>query len=400
MKQNGVKGRQGLILCILVFHCLLLATACGNEADFAGKTIPQSAEALPEPVVEATPTLEPPEPSPEPTSPPVPDPEPSSHSLTGSWMCEQAPDIEVNGKTLKSVTDGVYEVKLAEIDDVNLSINGQLCSPTDAVRDIVFVVDISGSMATNDPIQNNTCGRRDAIEAVVTALGSNADARVGLVTFGTTVMQSTPDFMKPADFLSSNYFSTNVTCYNGGGTNYSAGLSEVKTILSASRQEAKREIYMISDGHPTLGDGLLEASDLKDSSQFDATIATLMLKGVDTVLKQIATMTAEGKLLHAVTETRDQLVSLLTDLAKSQIDKAELVMEEVSGSLQTLSLEVMDDLSFTTSIEGINPKDYPSGVTFALVYTDDRGKVYQQDQISLIWKIKQKDNDDDQGDDD
>ena len=112
---------------------------------------------------------------------------------------------------------------------------------TSAVRDVVLVLDTSGSME-GTPIRET---RKAASKFVQTVL--QQDASVGIVTYDTTAMQMC-DFSKDESYL----LNTVESIYPGGRTNIEDGLRTAEEMFSAS--EAKKKIIVLmTDGLPNEG---------------------------------------------------------------------------------------------------------------------------------------------------
>ena len=120
---------------------------------------------------------------------------------------------------------------------------------------VLFIVDWSGSMGTNDPLAGDSCGRLTAAQAVVSKLkaAGSATVNVGVVPFGSRAL--TPIPLAPVDTFSGSSLTSQVFCRaDGGTTNYDAALRAAKSQLSGV--QGAKYIYFITDGQPTAaGDG-------------------------------------------------------------------------------------------------------------------------------------------------
>ncbi len=112
---------------------------------------------------------------------------------------------------------------------------------TTAERDVVIVLDTSGSMS-GDPISET---KQAAEKFVKTTL--KEDAVIGVVTYSNTaVMES--DFTRKENALTNVIAEINT----GGGTNIDTALQKADEMLSGSNA-AKKIIVLMSDGEPNVG---------------------------------------------------------------------------------------------------------------------------------------------------
>lgn len=108
-------------------------------------------------------------------------------------------------------------------------------------RDIVLVLDTSGSMSGN-PMEET---KKAAINFVNTIL--EEDASIGVVNYEDSA-QELSDFS-----INKNYLTEIVAdISSGGGTNIEAGLAEAKSMLNSSNAK-KKIIVLMSDGEPNSG---------------------------------------------------------------------------------------------------------------------------------------------------
>lgn len=166
-------------------------------------------------------------------------------------------------KYVKDNKDGSY--------DLTLNVSGQVGSLSQKAKvDIVFVLDLSGSMAkksNNYWSKTNLKKAQDAITTLTTDLESkeNVDSQWKLVTFSNR--------LRPKDSLSDTWVSANDirTKVNGfrsdyerqfddwwvetgdcaGGTNYEAALKEAGVQIKTGRSDAEKIVIFLTDGQPT-----------------------------------------------------------------------------------------------------------------------------------------------------
>lgn len=323
-------------------------------------------------------------------------------ALTWFWQCESAPvplpppltDTEI-------VIEGVgpHRFLPAQLDGSPLVFQGKLCEPQQLPRDIVFVIDTSGSMNDNDPRVGDTCGRLTAIDAVLSSLPAGGTGRFGLVTFNTLLDRNSTMLFDSRDALFANLAGVggiaDVVCNAFGGTNYDAGLVKAEELLRTSgRAAATKEIYFISDGQPNPGlEGIPLASSLKTTGvtigadSIPVTIATIMLAGADTVLEQfIASRGPDGKPLHAFVAQISQLTKALADLVSNEVVGAELAWRPI-GAAQWNATNLLDHLqgfNFILPSFNINHSEAPQGLEVRYEYFDKHDNRYLSEG-KLLW---------------
>lgn len=167
------------------------------------------------------------------------------------------------GDTPADITPGYRKYVAANGDgtfNLTLDVTGGISSTTQkALVDVVFVLDVSGSM--DDKISQNSRttklqSARSAINTMVTSLSGNKDidARYALVTFSGNWGYETYDDASVARSWTQNVnqFTSALNGTNAdGGTNYEAGLREANTLLGSKRANASTVVVFVSDGNPT-----------------------------------------------------------------------------------------------------------------------------------------------------
>lgn len=163
------------------------------------------------------------------------------------------------------------------------TLEGEFCPLTSARLNVVFVVDFSSSMGRhqktsggaffdgNDPMINGTCGRYQAVQAILQSLQTQSESRANIqVAFmpfaGTALMdyslslRALSDFQMVANaerfcrFLTqSSSISTPGALYLPNGdpsTNYGAAFEGTKSLLGSNKSHTV--MYFITDGEPTI----------------------------------------------------------------------------------------------------------------------------------------------------
>lgn len=110
-------------------------------------------------------------------------------------------------------------------------------------RDIVLVLDVSGSMA-GSPMDETKKASTKFIDTIL-----DEDASIGLVTYDDSASMLS-DFSVDKKYLTEAV--TNIS--DGGGTNIESGLAQAKSMLDSSNAK-KKIIVLMSDGEPNEGKG-------------------------------------------------------------------------------------------------------------------------------------------------
>lgn len=119
-------------------------------------------------------------------------------------------------------------------------------------RDVVFLIDVSRSMAARDAVPDRLGAAVEAAEALLTALGSESGTRAAVVAFaGRGVLRCplTDNFGATADVLRS----LRLGAVRPGGTDLAAGLQAALDAFPDSEPGAGRAIVMLSDGEDLAG---------------------------------------------------------------------------------------------------------------------------------------------------
>jgi len=364
----------------------ILHSSCG-ETQFTGKKIPKpveaetpkqddppepfSAEAVPETPIEIV--------APEP--PIVIDPtiDEQSFSLAWEWQCASTPTsltpkkLELGQVLLKGA--GPHQISTTSDFSMNIDIRGQICQPQNLAREIVLVVDVSGSMGGvdgSDPLAVD-CGRKTAIKALLDNLKLEKDVKIGLITFDDVVIVNSVTMMKPADF-ELLHLKDNELCVAGDGTNYVGALAEAQTMLATGLATSKKEVFFLTDGLPNdLNDSANKAAEVR----INATIAAVMLGNADdTHLKNsIASKGANNLPLFAKAVDANQLALVLSELVSNEIVSGILRYRAIDSETwqEEDLLEAAEEFEFTVDRLSFDRKDYPKGFEFEFNYLDKFG---------------------------
>ncbi len=379
-----------MIRQIIMLLSLFAVSSCSSQSKFEG-----SGSAAGD--VKVKPPTEP-KPVVDPTIPPV---LPSGPSIGLTWNadCSQNQVTEVDSATaiqLKGFGEKTLESPVLALQKLNsLKISGAVCKPSESPRDIIFIVDVSGSMdEITDPITNGNCWRSTAITSAIKAIGENSIHRFAVVTFSSTIRAKSTNFFSNRtdlfkDLTKTNNAVTDVLCAAYDGTYYDEGISGAKKIFTQDARESLKEIYFISDGMPNEGhDGIAAAAELKSTGiQGPAgtqlvNIATIMIGFFedDTKLRSVASVNANNIPLHARISDASKLVVTLNQLAASLTTSAQLTIKAIGSSLQK-SFDIFKILKgdqFDMDALEFKSEDYPHGIQFSIETHDNRSRTMQK----------------------
>lgn len=151
--------------------------------------------------------------------------------------------------------DGTY--------DLTLTVSGEVGSVTNkALLDIIYVLDVSGSMDRNLSNDRGSQGqRRNAANTAIRNLtntlanNENLDTRFALVTFSGNNDYNDGKFNDAQTVRSwtnsASRLNNSLPTSSDGGTNYQAGIRNAAGLLESSREGALTAVVFISDGDPS-----------------------------------------------------------------------------------------------------------------------------------------------------
>lgn len=198
---------------------------------------------------------------------------------------------------------GEYTPEITEKETVS-----QLKRETSDERDIVLVLDVSGSMS-GTPIEETKKASTNFINTIL-----KEDASISLVTYDSSATMLS-DFSTNAEALKAI-----VTDFidAGGGTNIEDGLQMATNMLSTSNAE-KKIIVLMSDGSPNygkVGDELIEYADsIKDESIYIYTLGFFSSMGSDKSSAQLLMEGIASDGCHYEVADADDLVFFFEDIA-------------------------------------------------------------------------------------
>ena len=159
-------------------------------------------------------------------------------------LCGAAPAFAAESATGPETSKTLTENSEHTGGTITLSVKGSSSySSTSTGANVIFVVDVSGSMQGT-----RLTAAKSAIKAAASTILEQDNTKVSLVTFSTnatTVLSQTSSissFNSSVDRLSAS-----------GGTNWEAGLSEAEDLVSSDSNTSNYVIF-VSDGNPTFRD--------------------------------------------------------------------------------------------------------------------------------------------------
>lgn len=329
--------------CSHLLKCLIFIIICGcqNEADFSG----QESLAQPEPQAPLPAQQE-----------ALPAPLPAGLNEIGWYFACLGETMEVPEKVeghLVFAGGGSHATSAAISQEIQLQLGGRLCNPEETKRNVVFIIDASGSMVENDPIINGECGRLRALKQMFRQASGNTG--FALVAFSESVVFASPQFVYTEqelyDQFESPEFPELTVCQALESTYYDRGLEAAEALFEGIPEGESKEVFFLSDGAPTFEhEGIQISQSLKLSG---VTIAAIMLKGADMILKDyIASVDANGDPLFASAaeaSVLEEIYSMLQERSRVGVVAAELGFRPLYS-----------DAEFTT----VNPFEHLDGRNF------------------------------------
>ena len=269
-----------------------------------------------------------------PSHPANPSLPPDAQSLALNWTLPCA--AEGSRDAGRIIGGGRHLIQAGGAQNLAVSFSGSVCQPISTPRDLVFVVDVTGSMGegsgsdfNHDPHRNGTCGRLEAVRRVLAMIPADGSAHVSLLTFNSWVTAQSSRFFTSGDALIADLEKSkgrsfdNIVCASEGGTDYAEALNGARRMIKKSaRGGAQKQIYFITDGLPTLKNGVKEAAELRQSGSI---IAPIMLIGDETILRdKIASRDAQDRPLFRKVQDASKLADALAELSVNHLTKVEL----------------------------------------------------------------------------
>lgn len=251
-------------------------------------------------------------------------------NLTWHFPCDESEEAE--DSEYDFVGQGRHKEDMGGVRLLKLEVSGVMCNIRYFPRDVVFVIDTSASMETNDPVDaDGTCGRLRAMDRMANYLADFKKARVGLVTYNSSVevlrpyLIAAPDFY--AEYISERERMKTLLCQADTYTNYYHALKKTEKLLSTGRKNSFKEVYFFSDGEPRESLFYIGKDpaglDIAEKIRKTAVIATIGLGKTGILEEDIASKIA-GAPLHRQAEEVDELFYLLRELVQTENIGADL----------------------------------------------------------------------------
>ena len=287
---------------------------------------------------------------------------------------------------------GVYSKNMRYVESLSLTVSGVLCDIRYLPRDVVFVIDTSSSMSSNDPTAaDGSCVRSRAMDRMAAYLSRFDNARVGLVTYNSYV-RAMSDHLVPAadfyaDYLAQRERMQNLLCFSNYYTNYRRALLKTEKLLQTGRTNSFREIYFFSDGEPLESIFVLENPAglyIAERLRQHATIATVGL-GKTGILKDKIASRINDVPLHRQAENLDELFVLLRELVQTKNVGAELTYRYL-GAEDAYTIDILRETGVQAdeffqlepllfSIDADDPQKN-KGIAIDINYWDNNGNTY------------------------
>ena len=361
-----------------------------------------------------------PEPEPEPEPDPEPDPDPGTSDaipeeiVTGNklssvdwfWQCDTAPvdvpgELESGQKVLQG--PGPHNIPVDKGLDFEVHLSGFLCPPKTLSRDIVIVVDVSGSTASTsdptDPVMNGqgdpnnpfdvagepVCERKKAVGALLKTLEEQENVQIGLLTFEDGIVENTERLMG-VDELIELYQNSNSLCEGLGGTSYVSAFEGAERLFDKGRLNSIREVYFLTDGEPN---DLIASADKAQDLRVKSKLVTLMFgsKNDSHLKNNIASKDDNQVPLHTRVRNAKNLSKALGESARSIPVEGVFKYREIGTSTwQEEDLwQYTKEGVFDIPALSFSPVDFEAGFEFSYIYKDNKGEEYGQSGI-IKWE--------------
>lgn len=301
-------------------------------------------------------------------------------SSGGSTGGSSATGNLAHSKYVKNNTDGTYDLTLDVVGAVGTETNP-------APVDIVFVLDISGSMDGA-----NIISAKSAVKTLTDKLKTDktVDSKWKLVTFSRTASVITQNWITATGINNTIQGFGDAEC--DGGTNYEAGLTTASEVLATARPDSVKIVIFLTDGEPTYhgtntrggGDKTLK-SDFKGAITGAEKITSNRFYAVGMGLaKEIHIYDDENE--NHVTEIKSG-IKLLTDVANATKSMSKQAINVGAGdSLDSVFSDIAGSItnyvaSNVTIIDKLTPE---------VDLVDSNGNVVTEKPDNLIIKVLNK----------
>jgi hypothetical protein len=316
----------------------------------------------------------------------------SYQSLTWHFQCPTEPRVIGPGTPDHPVIvdEGPHRFLREKLVRTPVTIKGRVCPPRRMQRDLIFAIDVSGSMYSNDNIVDDsqdddippTCGRLNALKLVLDQVDFSL-SNVGIVTWDDNAEETSSRMFNSADDLINDLTGNDpdslvdIICLNSGGTSYSNAFQAAANLFqTAGREFATKELFFLSDGGPTdssftppydsqsvaaaAADRLKNVGVVVNGRTRLVTIASIML-GADAngdrfLNDRIASRNVDGTPIHAQADHANDLAQILADQAShNNIEGSTLVLGANGTSPDTIDLmPITNNFEFTIPAQRLN----------------------------------------------
>jgi hypothetical protein len=261
-----------------------------------------------------------------------------------------------------------------------LFITGAAEEPQKSGLDIVFAIDVSGSVKTSDPSNMSKDAIVDAL-ATAKAVNKAGDVKVAAVAYNHAVVWKSEKFTSDLAGLSSNIKALSAR-EDDGATDIPAGLLAATKMLDSIKDTTRRQyIVLFTDGknESNRKDSKLKA-DLDAAIAKGYTVYVFGLNGDGSVnvayLKNIAKRT--GGKYQIMTKTV-QLKQLITRLIEATGNGDTVIGPTGTGTFTGDWQELTINVENSGIVELYLLVDYEKNAKFAYQITDPDGKTYTKD---------------------
>ena len=268
---------------------------------------------------------------------------------------------------------GPFEYVKEDMAHIPVTVHGRVCPWKLVHRDVTFVIDVSGSMATSDPkveippagSGKKTCGRLDALNAILDKMPANITS-FAVVTYDDTLVKKSSKLFKTKAELFADLVGTTapapkieeIICADGMGTTYTAGLTGAKQVLEKGEVNATKEIIFLSDGAPYDGpQAKTMANDLKTNGvtvggrKQTVSLATVFLGTTvpnPNILEEMASVDKSKippKPIYAVAKDAAELADLLGKMIENnKLQGSDVIQGGDSASSSRTTIDVFQKL--------------------------------------------------------
>lgn len=298
--------------------------------------------------------------------------------------------IVLEGRSIDAVRENFQGTKM--------TFQGRVCPPVTYDRDVIFVVDVSGSMwyPDADPVVNGTCNRMTHLESLIDGLP--AGSQFGVVAFEEIIAAaSTKYYTSKADLFAelTNNGATaisSIICGASGISLFDVALNASTTLMAKGRSgKVQKELVMISDGNSEGSSShnnaaLAMAQDLRtagitiDGQNFKVLIAGLTVApaGVDQFLQASASPDINGARMVDAMAQSSSIERRLNSLTFGILASASLTYGPAGSSnsiLLNLKPLLASDYTFSVGNGPLVLDRGQTGYDAILSYADTRGNV-------------------------